>query len=112
MTQTHVIETIAPPDVYLGPSAVHGRGVYAARDFKKNELIEECPAIFTNEDDKSLLDFNYEWEDKWVFPLGYGIFYNHSGCFLIVCYGIGDVKKWFFCQIISFFIKSGLLMFV
>jgi uncharacterized protein len=70
--------------VFVAPSQVHGRGVYAAQSFQEGEVIEIAPAIrietnpvcldhtelkhyvFGNDDEETLL------------ALGYVSLYNHS----------------------------------
>jgi SET domain-containing protein len=73
-----------PGSVYAGPSGVHGRGVFAARQFHAGDVIEECPVLTVTEDQAPLLDetdlygFTFEWEDGVALALGFGSLYNHS----------------------------------
>ncbi len=64
-----------------------GRGVYARRDIKKDELIEKCPVIIVSEGDMANLNesiltsyFFYYGRDKnkLLITLGFGSIYNHS----------------------------------
>ena len=32
-------------EIYFGPSELHGRGVFAARDIEAGEIIEICPVL-------------------------------------------------------------------
>lgn len=72
-------------DIEVRESAVHGRGVFAKRDFKKGETVEACPVVILSPEDKDLLgrtklhDYYYEWgEDMVGIAGGCGSFYNHS----------------------------------
>ena len=72
-------------DVYVGPSSVHGRGVFAARAFDEGEVIECTPVLVVPEDQKSHLDWTnlwgyyFEWaHDGVAIALGFGSLYNHS----------------------------------
>lgn len=75
--------------VYLGKSAIPGagRGVFAGKEFKEDELIEECPMIVMGKasikhlDKTELENYYFEWTDEYDRPaiaLGYGSLYNHS----------------------------------
>lgn len=65
-----------------------GRGVFALRDFKKDEIIEIAPVIPVSKDsitedgrapDGYLLDWDGNYEDEeYCMPLGYIMMYNHS----------------------------------
>lgn len=62
-----------------------GRGVFATKDFKKGEVIEECPIIYISKKEdvdiqKTILGrYIYEWhENDGAIILGYGSIYNHS----------------------------------
>lgn len=72
-------------DVEVRPAGKKGRGVFAARDFKKGEVVEKCPLILlTTEEcalcEKTLLDcYIYAWNKEFgAILLGYGFIYNHS----------------------------------
>jgi uncharacterized protein len=65
----------------------HGRGMFAARDFLKGELIERAPIIPINEKQwpnaaKTILsDYAFDWGEKdeqAAIALGYISIYNHS----------------------------------
>ncbi|MFW0861982.1 MAG: SET domain-containing protein-lysine N-methyltransferase [Candidatus Komeilibacteria bacterium] len=67
--------------IYIGKSSVGGRGVFAAVDIKKDELIETAPYIVIGDNDASGELLHYEFgheEGKNLFCLGYGSMYNHS----------------------------------
>ena len=64
-----------------------GRGVYAKRDIKKDEVIERCPVIEISAGDTANLGestlvtyFFYHGKDKSksLIALGFGSIYNHS----------------------------------
>ena len=75
--------------VYVGKSMIlnAGRGVYAKRDIKKDEIIERCPIIEVPKHDVSNLResilvtyFFYFGKNKerLAIALGFGSIYNHS----------------------------------
>lgn len=63
-----------------------GRGVFATKNFVKDEIIEICPIIFLDDSEAKYCDptilghYMYEWnhEHDGALPLGYGLLYNHS----------------------------------
>ena len=73
-----------PGSVYAATSPIHGRGVFAARDFKGGDVIEECPILPVPGEQASLLDetdlsgFTFEWDGGVAVALGFGSLYNHS----------------------------------
>lgn len=73
---------INPSDkIYIDRSSIGGRGVFAARDMKKDELVETAPYIIIGDNDASGELLHYEFgheEGKNLFCLGYGSMYNHS----------------------------------
>lgn len=74
----------------LGPICIkdtgkYGRGLYATRDIKKDELIEVSPVIVLPKEDwgylekTSLLYYSFYWgEDDTAIALGLGSLFNHS----------------------------------
>lgn len=68
--------------IYVAPASrgIKGWGVYAARSFKKGEIVEECPVIFaTDLDNPQINDYVFGHDDKTtILTLGYGAVYNHS----------------------------------
>ncbi len=75
------------PSVYVGPSPLHGRGVFTSGDIAKGTLIEICPVIVIPEKDverihsTALHDYYYFWgedEKQGAIVLGFGSIYNHS----------------------------------
>ena len=75
--------------IYIRQSRIlnAGRGVYASRDIKKDEIIEKCPVIEVPKYDMSKLResilvtyFFYFGKNKnrLVIALGFGSIYNHA----------------------------------
>ncbi len=75
--------------VYVKQSGIvnAGRGVYAAHDIKKNELIEKCPAIEVPKNDLSNLNESFlvtyffyfgKNKERLAVALGFGSIYNHA----------------------------------
>jgi len=58
-------------------SPMHGYGVFAAKNIKKGEIIEECYIIITKGKDKALEDYYFDAKGKDAILTGYGIIYNH-----------------------------------
>jgi SET domain-containing protein len=51
--------------------------VFAGKDIKKGEIIEECYIILTKGKDKALEDYYFDAKGKDALLTGYGIIYNH-----------------------------------
>lgn len=67
--------------IYVKKSPTHGYGVFAGKNFKKGEMIEECYFIVTEGGDEVLDDFYFQAgddEDSYALLTGYGVIYNHS----------------------------------
>ncbi len=65
--------------IYVKKSPTHGYGVFAGKDFRKGELIEECYIIISPKGgDKVLEDFYFDIKGKYGVFTGYGSIYNHS----------------------------------
>jgi SET domain-containing protein len=84
-SQAEVQEAVSPGQVYVAPSELHGRGVFAGRSFAAGAVIEECPVLTVQAEQFAALDatdlygFSFEWEDDGAaLALGYGSLYNHS----------------------------------
>lgn len=63
---------------YVRRSKTHGYGVFANKDLKKGEVIEECYFLITKGKDRALEDFYFDVNRKYAVFLGYGSIYNHS----------------------------------
>jgi SET domain-containing protein len=68
------------PEVEVRKSLVSGNGVFALKNFKKNDLIEACPVLMVKKGLESITNyvFRAEGNDYNVLPLGYGCIYNHA----------------------------------
>lgn len=70
--------------IVVKKSSIAGRGVFANKDIKKDEVIEVCPTIKFNTDSISdsseLMNYYFDTSsDKTgILLLGYGSLYNHS----------------------------------
>ncbi len=66
--------------VIVKKSPTHGYGVFADKNFKKGEMIEECYFITTDGGDEVLDDYYFEATDEETFAVltGYGVIYNHD----------------------------------
>lgn len=89
----------------------YGRGIFATRDIKKDELIEESPVIVSPKDEWKYLKktvlyyYCFHWGKKdTAIALGYGALFNHSYApnmrfknnkknFTIDFYAIVDIKE-------------------
>lgn len=64
--------------VYVKKSPTHGYGVFAGKNFRKGELIEECYIVIAKGGDKILEDYYFDVKGKYAIFLGFGCIYNHS----------------------------------
>ncbi len=73
--------------IYIAPSNLGGRGVFAKRKICADEPIEICPVVVLPPDDlpkihsSKLHDYYFLWGDdekSCAIALGYGSLYNHS----------------------------------
>jgi len=77
-----------PPKVFVQASTIHGLGVFAAQDIPDGQIIEKCPLLRLDIDEKDVLLANYRfwWMEAekrlyYVMALGYGSLYNYSNNF-------------------------------
>ena len=62
----------------------YGRGIFAVRDIKDGEFIEEAPVIVIPKMEWEKMwdcvfhNYIFRWEDDKAIALGYGSLYNHS----------------------------------
>lgn len=75
----------ATDSLWVGPSPIHGTGVFANRAFAADELIECCPVIVCPAPEEVLLEqtalrgLYFHWEgDGVAIALGFGSLYNHA----------------------------------
>jgi len=73
------------PATRIGPSPVHGNGVFATRDIRKGEVIDRCPCIVLEDGwqriQTVLHDYLYCWPkdgDGRAIVLGNGSVFNHD----------------------------------
>lgn len=59
-------------------SLVNGYGVFAEKDFVKDELIEECYMLLTRGGDADLTNYYFTAGKLFGLPLGLGCVYNHA----------------------------------
>lgn len=101
LKQVHKNKLPSKHNVYLGTSTIHGagRGVFAARDIKADELIETCPMVVMDKksvqhlDRTELENYYFEWGEDFehgAIALGFGSLYNHS--FVPNAYFDQDIK--------------------
>lgn len=65
--------------IYVKKSRLHGYGVFAGKDFRKGEVIEECYFILSKGGDKKLEDFYFDaGRNKYALFTGFGSVYNHT----------------------------------
>ena len=59
-------------------STIHGFGVFAEKDLRKGEKIEECCFVFSAVEDDIVEDYLFEAGKRFALLFGYGSLYNHS----------------------------------
>jgi SET domain-containing protein len=71
--------------LFVGPSPLHGFGVFTDEAFASGDPIEECPVLVIPSPQRELIDqtvfsgYYYEWgEADGALALGFGSLYNHS----------------------------------
>ncbi|WP_047153436.1 SET domain-containing protein [Aneurinibacillus tyrosinisolvens] len=73
--------------IYIKNTGKYGRGIYAARDIKIGELIEESPVFVSPKTERKYLkktvvfDYCFNWGENYedtAIALGYGSLFNHS----------------------------------
>lgn len=65
--------------VVVRKSKTHGYGVFAAKPFKKGEIIEECYILVSAKGgDKRLEDYYFDVDGKYGIFTGFGVIYNHA----------------------------------
>eukprot|EP00670_Eutreptiella_braarudii_P007530 CAMPEP_0174290862 /NCGR_PEP_ID=MMETSP0809-20121228/30388_1 /TAXON_ID=73025 ORGANISM="Eutreptiella gymnastica-like, Strain CCMP1594" /NCGR_SAMPLE_ID=MMETSP0809 /ASSEMBLY_ACC=CAM_ASM_000658 /LENGTH=100 /DNA_ID=CAMNT_0015389855 /DNA_START=32 /DNA_END=331 /DNA_ORIENTATION=- len=71
-----------PSGIRLGQSPIHGRGVYATKNFAPGETVEVCPMLEVNANDigGKLQDYVYMGDNEQLrcIVMGYGMMYNSS----------------------------------
>lgn len=64
--------------LFVKKSKLHGYGVFANKNIKKNERIEECYFILSDCEDDIIIDYVFDLDGHSALLLGYGSLYNHS----------------------------------
>lgn len=59
-------------------STIHGFGVFAEKNIRKGEKIEECYFILSICEDEPIVDYIFDVKGKNALIFGYGSLYNHS----------------------------------
>lgn len=78
------IPATARPLVRVGPSPIHGTGVFATARIEEDDVIEACPILVVPPAQvkkvagTTFSDYVYEWHDGYALALGFGSLYNHS----------------------------------
>lgn len=88
------LEYLPAGNIILGDSGIHGRGVFALKNFKAGEIIERCPLVEMANRSKYQIDsqvYAYMYAQPpcecdecekhgFIFhmALGYGMMYNHQ----------------------------------
>jgi SET domain-containing protein len=68
------------PNIKIKESSKGGRGIFATKDYQKDEIIEVCPLIYQEDNFQGLMRdylFTYKGNDKAV-AFGYCSMYNHD----------------------------------
>ena len=70
--------------VRVGPSPIHGLGVFAEQPIAPGHVIEICPTIYVPTAQEAdlrrtiLAEYVYPWTDGVIVVLGFGSIYNHA----------------------------------
>lgn len=66
-------------NIVVRRSKIHGYGVFAAEDFKKDDIIEECYTLIFYSEKPYLYNYIFDaGEGLSALPLGSGCIFNHS----------------------------------
>lgn len=75
------VEYVIPSIEIKKSEKIGSRGVFALKDYKKNDIIEVCPTISeeTTKFDGILKDYIFKYDDKYsLLAFGFCSMYNHS----------------------------------
>jgi uncharacterized protein len=85
VTRRRIPRHASGQSLYTAPSRRHGRGVFAARRFRKGEILEGCPVLSVPARDRALVErtrlgsYLYEGDrGTAIIALGFGSLVNHS----------------------------------
>lgn len=71
-------------DLFVAASGVHGRGVFARREFREGEVLENCPVLVLDDEEMAevgataLSGHLFDWEGGGALALGNTSLLNHS----------------------------------
>jgi SET domain-containing protein len=75
------------PSLFVGPSSLHGRGVFTYAEIEEGTLLEVCPVLIIPKAEVSVIhktvlhDYYFTWGDaqeEAAIVLGFGSIFNHS----------------------------------
>src|SRR4029079_9305482 len=79
LQRTFMSKPLYQNKIYVKKSKTHGYGVFAGKNIKKGEVIEQCYIIISRRGfDKALEDYYFDVNGKYGVFFGYGCIYNHS----------------------------------
>jgi SET domain-containing protein len=59
-------------------SPIHGYGVFAQKNIKKGEIVEDCCCLVFDSTEECLIDYAFAFGRKSMVLTGFGCLYNHS----------------------------------
>lgn len=83
MPVTFNLDAKMKKDLLIKRSKIHGRGVFANKNFKVGDVIEVCPVIPLSVADckriakTDLHNYYFAWKNSAAIGLGYSSIYNH-----------------------------------
>lgn len=67
--------------ISVKPSQIHNYGVFADKNIKKGEIIEECPILLLDHQHRLLHNYTFKGDAGDYLLMGYGTLYNHANRF-------------------------------
>ncbi len=64
--------------IAVNKSSLEGYGVFALKNFRIGEIIEECHSLISTADNSGFANYVFDFDGKNHLPLGFGCIYNHS----------------------------------
>jgi SET domain-containing protein len=64
--------------IYVKKSPLHGYGVFAGKNFRKGDVLEQCYTLISRGGDKKLEDYYFDADGKYALLTGFGVIYNHA----------------------------------
>jgi hypothetical protein len=76
-------ESYIVPDIHIKESKLGGRGIFSNKNYKKDDVIEICPAILSNKKNlygriRDYIFSHNKDKDKCLIAFGYISIYNHQ----------------------------------